>query len=457
MKRLSFLLIGIFTAMACSAQISQNVSLVGHWADSTINVFLNNQYNECWAFEQGGVEYAVVGSTEGYHFIDLSDPANPVEVDVVLGEINEAIHRDMHDHNGYMFMVCDEGDSHLKIADLSYLPDSVHVVYDSDDLIRTCHNIFIDSTSGLMYTFFARDTNGNTLPTVSVFEFDPNNNSMTQVGGWDAGSPFLIAHDGYVVDDTAYINLSGDGFLMVDFNDVQNPATIGQLPLYPSLTYNHSGWLDPVRKLYMMADEWQGTPINIVDVADPTNLSIVNSFMPGTSADIIPHNLMVNGRFMFLSAYTDGLRVFDLLDPQNPILTGFYDTYSGSDSDIYEGAWGVYSLLPSGLILLSDQRTGFYIFDVSLALAREDEQLVQAEVWPVPSANQVRLDWSPEDIQPTAFRMRDLSGRTLEERVLEPFGDSELKVELGELPAGIYLLELEGMDGKRIVERVVRE
>ena len=35
--------------------------------------------------------------------------------------------------------------------DLSYLPDSVHLVYDSDSLITRAHNIFIDTAKAKMY------------------------------------------------------------------------------------------------------------------------------------------------------------------------------------------------------------------------------------------------------------------------------------------------------------------
>ena len=41
------------------------------------------------------------------------------------------IHRDYHDHNGYLYAVCDEGQSTLQIIDLSGLPNDLEVVYDS--------------------------------------------------------------------------------------------------------------------------------------------------------------------------------------------------------------------------------------------------------------------------------------------------------------------------------------
>lgn len=457
MKRILPFLFGVLAAVALPAQVSQNVSLIGHWQDSSLNVFSGNQYNEVWAFVENGVEYAAVGTTEGVSIIDLSDPANPVEVDRVVGETNEAIHRDMHDFKGYLYMVCDEGPSKLKIADLSYLPDSVHLVYDSDEHVARVHNIFIDSTNGLVHCYAASDTGFSGLPPVAILEFDPLTNSVSMVGGFDPGSQFIQSHDGYVDDDTAFVNMWNDGLYMIDFTDPANPVTIGQFPTYPGTIANHSGWYDPIRKLYVMADEWMGTDIKVMDVSDPSNISLIHSFFPGTSLDIIPHNLMIDGRFMFLSAYTDGLRIFDLYNPTNPVLTGFYDTYPGSDQDIYEGAWGIYSLLPSGLVLISDQRSGLYIFDVGPALSRVEENEIHAEVWPIPARDQVRLQWSAEELQAVAFRLKTIDGRILASQKLEPYGETALEVDLGGLPVGMYLLELEGENGQRLVEKVLRE
>ena len=400
MKRITTFLLGVLAAMTVQAQISQNVSLIGQWTDTTLHVFNGNQYNEVWSFVEGDVEYAAIGTTEGVSIIDLSDPANPVEVDRVVGETNEAIHRDMHDHEGYLYMVCDQGTSRLKIVDLSYLPDSVHVVYDSPEHVGRVHNIFIDSTSGHLYCFAAKDSADNGLPAVVALEFDPQTNSVAELGVFEAGSQFIQSHDGYVVNDTAIVNMWNDGLYMIDFTDPQNPATIGQFPFYSGTIANHSGWPDPERGLYVMADEWIGTELKVMDISDPSNISLIHSFLPGSNMDIIPHNLMVNGRFLFLSAYTDGLRIFDLYDPQNPVLTGFYDTYPGSDMDIFEGAWGINSLLPSGLILISDQRYGLFIFDVGPALARDEENVLQAEVWPVPARNKVRLHPNPKPQTP---------------------------------------------------------
>ena len=47
----------------------------------------------------------------------------------------EIIHRDYHDYQGYLYAVSDEGAASLQIIDISTLPDSASVVYDSSRFI----------------------------------------------------------------------------------------------------------------------------------------------------------------------------------------------------------------------------------------------------------------------------------------------------------------------------------
>ena len=82
----------------------------------------------------------------GTHFFDVTDPQNSKKF-ICSGLYTGfgVIHRDYHDYNGYLYAVCDEGNSStLQIIDVSNLPNSVTTVYDSDSLFQKSHNIFID-------------------------------------------------------------------------------------------------------------------------------------------------------------------------------------------------------------------------------------------------------------------------------------------------------------------------
>ena len=155
MKNITLTLTTCFFSIFSFSQL--NTSLLFHWDDPTIigSTSYDNAYNECWGFEVNNTEIAVIGSTEGTHFFDVTDPQNSTEVAFVAGAYTGGgvVHRDYHDYQGYLYIVCDEGwsTSTLQIVDISNLPTSVNVVYDSDNLFNTSHNIFIDTATAKLY------------------------------------------------------------------------------------------------------------------------------------------------------------------------------------------------------------------------------------------------------------------------------------------------------------------
>ena len=74
----------------------------------------------------------------------------------------------------------------------------------------------------------------------------------------------------------------------------------------------------------------------------------------------LPHNVMIDGNRLVLSHYTDGVRLLDITDPEQPVEIGFYDTFEGPDGD-FEGAWGAYIFPASNLIVVSDISGGLFV------------------------------------------------------------------------------------------------
>ena len=72
--------------------------------------------------------------------------------------------------------------------------------------------------------------------------------------------------------------------------------------------------------------------------------------------------------YVFVSGYLDGLQIFSLMDPTNPVTVGYYDTYVGSPNardfrtPVFNGAFGVDVRNEDGLIVVSDMSTGFWTF-----------------------------------------------------------------------------------------------
>src|SRR5689334_13316908 len=123
---------------------SDKVKLLCNWSDTAHIRKTSNgwRYNDVWGFTVHGKEYAALGSTEGVHIIDIN---NCRQVAFYPGKDAGPIiiHRDYKIYKNYLYAVCDEGYSSLQVFDISYLPDSLHLVYESPITeFMQAHNIF---------------------------------------------------------------------------------------------------------------------------------------------------------------------------------------------------------------------------------------------------------------------------------------------------------------------------
>ena len=357
----------------------QDSSLVGSWA-------YNNTYNECWGLSINQSEIAIIGSTAGTHFFDVTEAANSSEVAFVEGAYTGGgvIHRDYHDFEGYLYIVCDEGNSStLQIVDISNLPKSVSVLYDSTVLFTNSYNIYIDTAAAKLYACAsnsAMDVYSLNIPTDPTLIYSYN----------DVGH----VHDAFVRNDSAYLNCGNDGFRVLDFSMVNQmgdqPTLLGSLTSYPDAGYNHSGWLNDDGTLYIMQDENHGYDVKILDVSDLSNISVLSVFNSGVNPNSMAHNGIIKGNMAYIPYYHDGLRVFDISDPNNPIQIWEYDTYTPNDHDSYKGAWGVYPYLPSGNIIVSDMQTGLYIIELS-STTNINENNTENYIYPNPTTDSFKI------------------------------------------------------------------
>ena len=368
MKRLLPIALSSILSSLLFSQAEQ-VKLLGTWQDTTIIGSTNhtNVYNEIWGYANNGHEYAIIGTTAGTHFIDVTDPNNPTEAHFVAGKTQggQIIHRDYHDYKGYLYAAAGEGTgSTLQIIDMQNLPESIEVAYDANDIFRTAHNIFIDTANAKLYALSAR---GNDIGYAPMRIFDISNPIQPVVLGdysnFGGIQPSHV-HDAFVKDNIAFLNLGNDGMAIVDFTDTQLPVTISTLTDYPSRGYNHSGWLSEDFGTYYLADENHGLEMKVLNVSDLCEIDVEGTFNAKVeSTTSIPHNQIVACNYLYVSYYYDGLRVYDISDPLQPQLVRFFDTYSSPDGTQFRGAWGIYPFLPSGNILLSDMQNGLFVFE----------------------------------------------------------------------------------------------
>ena len=199
---------------------SHNTSLFGQWSDESLPINgLDGSYTDVYGYEKEGREYAIIGSTNGTHIIDINEAGNLIEIAFIQGAWSgEGVtHRDYHIFEDYLYAVCDQGASTLQIIDMSNLPESVEIVYDSDVLFSRSHNIFIDAISQKLYS-------------CSTEGYDDLGNYWTSsLCVYDISSPLQPSllhnmneympntHDIWVDNDTAFINCPGTGTLIWEF------------------------------------------------------------------------------------------------------------------------------------------------------------------------------------------------------------------------------------------------
>ncbi|MEO0472427.1 MAG: choice-of-anchor B family protein [Bacteroidota bacterium] len=429
-----------------------NMDLVYHWEDATIPpaFFINNTYNEIWGWhdEVKDREYAIIGSSIGTHFFDITDTSNVVQVDFVAGKADDMIHRDYKNKGEFLFMVADEWESSLQVVDMSYLPDSVHLVYDSDTLFQISHNIWIEGNR--MYACVPRNVSPGFPPGANFGLYDiadPANPILI-----DTYNQYGVVHDLYSRNDTVYLNTEFAGLRIVDMTDPLNPNLIGSVSSYPFQGYNHSGWLTDDGKYYVFADETHGMPLKVLNVQDFDNLAINSFLFPSLDfmnrdSSAIGHNPLIVDNFVFVSYYYDGVYVFDITDPIQPTLAGFYDTYPAANDEFYRGVWGVYPLLPSGLVLASDMQTGLYVFSFdgfqqdSTTTNIEPDLNTAIRFSPNPARDWVNVLSSlpQQDVQ---IELYDMQGKLLQKEELDRMEHSYRFTLSPQLPKGIYVLSL---------------
>ena len=343
--------------------VSQNTSLFGQWSNESLPINgLNGSYTEVYGYEKEGREYAIIGSTNGTHIIDINDAENINEIGFIQGAFNGSgvIHRDYHIFQDLLYAVCDQGESTLQIIDLSNLPESLDVVYDSDELFSRAHNIFIDTISQKLYSCSAKgydDFDSYWTSSLCIYDISsPLQPSLL----YNMNEYIPNTHDIWVDNDTAFINCPGNGTLVWEFKD--QPIQLSSFTSYPDFGTNHSGW--KYGDIYVFAEENNGYDLKIVDATNISDLELISTFNSNVNEFSIAHNLMIKDNLVYLSYYQDGLQVFDISDPSNPVKIAYYDTYIPVNTGGYAGAWGVYAFLPSGKILISDVQSGLFVLNM---------------------------------------------------------------------------------------------
>jgi hypothetical protein len=184
------------------------------------------------------------------------------------------------------------------------------------------------------------------------------------------------------------------GYYIYDVTDLGNPKLLVTLTGINGVGIGHTFTPTPDGRYVVAETEYQYAPLRIFDLKPALDGEVKNISEPvgawTANWQHLAHNHEIRWPYVFVSSYLDGLQIFNLMDPANPVTVGYYDTYLGPPNTdripVFNGAFGVDIRNADGLIVLSDMTTGFWAFHM------DGFQGWNGKDWGVPNISSAQ-DW----------------------------------------------------------------
>ena len=383
----------------------------------------------------GRMVYGTEGD-RGMDIIDISDPANPKRIykwrienqDLHLGLGGMDVKHFKWKGRNYVVQSLQfkqggpDADLGAVVLDVTGLPDPSKVKevarIRDPDLLEGFHNIFV-----------YKHTNGRVLlfttvsgPFAHVYDLGyvvegyhddmlvakvpvPDASSERNEPMPDAGRPSNLPtrrmgyHDFYVGyhkdtgEDRFYGGGTG-GYYIYNVTDLEEPQLVVSLTGIKGVRYGHTFTPTNDGRYVVAETEYQYAPLRIFDLKPALDGEVKNINQPigawTANWKNLAHNHEIRWPYVFVSGYLDGLQIFSLMDPKNPVTVGYYDTYLGPPNTdrtaVFNGCFGVDIRNADGLIVVSDMTTGFWVFRM------DGFQGWSGEDWGVPNVSSAQ-DW----------------------------------------------------------------
>lgn len=337
----------------------------------------------------------------GFDVVSVADPTNPEVIyrwrieNSELHSGSGALDGRYFKHNGRYYYVQSTqfgqaGPNHdlgAIIFDVTSLPDAsgvkevgrIHV----PDVPGGFHNIFTYKHSDGRALLFAttRSSNAHVYDLGLFVDGDTENALAGRIanpetaywalrGGSGSWHDFYVAYDQASGQDRFWGGGTG-GYFVIDITDLDNQDLLLSVTGVSGVNGGHTFTPTPDGRFAVGETEYQYAPLRIFDLgkAFDAEEQVVRRPVSAWTANWrnLSHNHEMRWPFVFVSAYEDGFQVFNMIDPYRPQTWGFYDTSpvtheSRAENNVNSGGWGVDIRNSDGLIVMSDQITGLWVF-----------------------------------------------------------------------------------------------
>jgi hypothetical protein len=351
-----------------------------------------NKVSNIWGYTApNGKEYAIVGSGLATNIIDVSDCANPIIKASVLDTMNTSW-REYKVYKNFLYSVSELNGgnnsrySGLKMFDLS---DINNIIYSNatrsinspnpdTNFFNNGHTLSIDTFTSRLYISGAAPASGKRA--VYIYQLSPNNIKpflllkIENLNVYFNTTEDLYIHDLVARRDTIFASHTNGGG---KFNTYKYDSLTNTLQLLGSnsqiVGLNHSSSPHPLyQNIFYGAIESPNVPMIIYEVNNNGSQILVKGTfkdplgIPNFTNNIY-HNPHAKNNELYVSAYNDGVQIYDISEPLKPLRVAYYDTYplaptATSGYTGFNGAWGIYPYFKSGCLVASDINTGFHTF-----------------------------------------------------------------------------------------------
>ncbi len=245
------------------------------------------------------------------------------------------------------------------------------------------HNIFVYKHSDDRVLLFTtvRAAHANVYDMRILLKDGPEGAKVAEIpipsGSEITDSPVIGYHDMYVGYDPAtgqdkFYGGGNGGWYVFDVSRLEEPKLLASVTGVSGVRFGHTITPSPDGRYFVGETEYQYAPLRIFDLKPGLDGEVPTIRQPISAWTAnwknLTHNHEMRWPYVFVSGYEDGLQVFNMQDPSNPITVAFYDTFQGKHksglcaSRICNGAFGVDVRNADGLIVVSDSESGFWAF-----------------------------------------------------------------------------------------------